>query len=268
MIINIQKLIENASKNGYQGDKALAKVCQDILLKALSISPLSRNVTIKGGVVMRSKTNNVRRATQDLDIDFIKYSLADEAIDVFISRLNCLDGIKISRFGEIETLKQQDYSGKQVFILIEDAEKNQVRSKIDLGVHNRFELEQEEYCFDIAYDDEGASLLINSNEQMMAEKMRSLLKFGPFSTRYKDVYDMYYLKDFVDREKLIAALDTYIFSDEKMRENSGSDIAKRLKKTFNDKGYIQRLDISDKRWIDTDVDVITKKLVEFVDAIC
>lgn len=63
MIINIQKLIENASKNGYQGDKALAKVCQDILLKALSISPLSRNVTIKGGVVMRSKTNNVRRAT-------------------------------------------------------------------------------------------------------------------------------------------------------------------------------------------------------------
>ena len=268
MIINIQKLIENASKNGYQGDKALAKVCQDILLKALSISPLSRNVTIKGGVVMRSKTNNVRRATQDLDIDFIKYSLADEAIDVFISRLNCLDGIKISRFGEIETLKQQDYSGKQVFIFIEDAEKNQVRSKIDLGVHNRFELEQEEYCFDIAYDDEGASLLINSNEQMMAEKMRSLLKFGPFSTRYKDVYDMYYLKNFVDREKLIAALDTYIFSDEKMRENSGSDIAKRLKKTFNDKGYIQRLDISDKRWIDTDVDVITKELVEFVDAIC
>ena len=79
---------------------------------------------------------------------------------------------------------------------------------------------------------------------------------------------MYYLKDFVDREKLIAALDTYIFSDEKMRENSGSDIAKRLKKTFNYKGYIQRLDISDKRWIDTDVDVITKKLVEFVDAIC
>ena len=45
------------------------------MLKALSIGPLSRNVTIKGGVVMRSKSNNVRRATQDLDIDFIKYSL-------------------------------------------------------------------------------------------------------------------------------------------------------------------------------------------------
>ena len=40
--------------------------------------------------------------------------------------------------------------------MIEDSEGNQVRSKIDLGVHNRFELEQEEYCFDIAYDDEWA----------------------------------------------------------------------------------------------------------------
>ena len=36
-----------------------------------------------------------------------------------------------------------------MFILIEDAEGNQVRSKIDLGVHDQFELEQEEYCFDI-----------------------------------------------------------------------------------------------------------------------
>ena len=70
-MINIQKLIEEANENGYQGDKASAKVCQDIVLKALSVGPMSRNVTIKGGVVMRSKTNNVRRATQDLDIDFI-----------------------------------------------------------------------------------------------------------------------------------------------------------------------------------------------------
>lgn len=263
-MINIQKLIEEANKNGYQGDKASAKVCQDIVLKALSIGPLSRNVTIKGGVVMRSKTNNVRRATQDLDIDFIRYSLADEAIDAFISKLNCLEGIRISRLGKIEELKQQDYSGKQVFVLIEDTDGNQVRSKIDLGVHNRFELEQEDYCFDIAYDDEGASLLINSDEQMFAEKLRSLLKFGPFSTRYKDVYDMYYLKDFVNSEKMAVALNSYIFSDATMKENTGSDIVSRLKIAFGDRGYIQRLDTSDKRWIDEEISIVTNGLLEFV----
>ena len=264
-MINIQKLIEEANEKGYKGDKASAKVCQDIVLKALSIGTLSRNVTIKGGVVMRSKTNNVRRATQDLDIDFIKYSLADEAIDAFISKLNCLEDITISRIGKIEELKQQDYSGKQVFIMIEDGEGNQVRSKIDLGVHKRFELEQEEYCFDIAYDDEGASLLINSDEQMLAEKLRSLLKFGSFSTRYKDIYDMYYLKDVVNIDKLMIALDTYIFSDVTMKEKNSKDIVKRLKTAFSDKAYIRRIDTSDKRWIDEKIDDVTKGLLAFIE---
>ena len=54
----------------------------------------------------------------------------------------------------------------------------------------RKQIEQEEYCIDIAYDDEGASLLINSNEQMLSEKLRSLLKFGTFSTRFKDIYEL------------------------------------------------------------------------------
>lgn len=263
-MINIQKLIDEAVENGYQGVKASAKVCQDIVLKALAVGPMSRNITIKGGVVMRSKTNNVRRATQDLDIDFIRYSLADEAIDEFINKLNCLDGVKITRIGRIEELKQQDYSGKQVFVLIEDNFGNQIRSKIDLGVHNRFEIEQEEYCFDIMYDEEGASLLINSDEQMLAEKLRSLLKFGPFSTRYKDVYDIYYLKDVIDKEKLLRALDSYIFLDKTMRENSVEDIRKRLMFVFSNKAYIEAVDGSDKRWIDESIDDIVKGLIEFV----
>jgi len=59
-------------------------------------------------------------------------------------------------------------------------------------VHKHLDIEQEEYCFDIAFDNDGASLLINSREQMFSEKLRSLLKFGTFSTRYKDIYDMFY----------------------------------------------------------------------------
>lgn len=54
----------------------------------------------------------------------------------------------------------------------------------------RKQIEKEEYCFDIAYDDEGASLLINSKEQMLSEKLRSLLNFGTFSTRFKDIYEL------------------------------------------------------------------------------
>lgn len=44
---------------------------------------------------MRSITGNVRRATEDLDLDFIRYSLEDESIRYFILKLNCLEGIRI-----------------------------------------------------------------------------------------------------------------------------------------------------------------------------
>ena len=70
------------------------------------------------------------------------------------------------------------------------------------------EIEQEEYCFDIAFDNEGASLLINTREQMFAEKLRSLLKFGTFSTRYKDIYDMYYQCGKMDEQRLLICLNT------------------------------------------------------------
>ena len=103
--MNLADMIEAEIANGYGDANAQSKVCQDIILKAISSSSLADRMTIKGGVVMRSKTGSIRRATQDLDIDFIRYSLADESIDMLISKLNCLDGISIKKYGDIEELK-------------------------------------------------------------------------------------------------------------------------------------------------------------------
>lgn len=167
---------------------------------------------------MRSITGNVRRATQDMDIDFIRYSLSDDAIDAFIHEINCIDGVSIKRIGKIVELNQQDYHGKRVLINISDDSGNSIESKIDLGVHNRLEITQEEYCFDIAFDDEGASLLINSKEQMVAEKLRSLLKFGRFSTRFKDIFDIYYHCDKMNAEAFLACMNSLVFIDSHMRE--------------------------------------------------
>ncbi len=75
------------------------------------------------------------------------------------------------------------------------------------------------YCFDVCMDDdEGASLLINSCEQIFVEKLRSLLRFGPLSTRYKDIFDFGYLKDHVNIEKLSEYIKFYIIDEPSMRE--------------------------------------------------
>ncbi len=140
-MIDIDAMIRKEIENGYGDANAQAKVCQDLILKAIAESTLSRNVTIKGGVVMRGKTKNVRRATKDVDLDFIRYSLSDESIDAFVHKLNCLDGVSIVRYGKIKELKHQDYKGKRIFVRLTDSKGFSIESKIDLGVHTHFDIE-------------------------------------------------------------------------------------------------------------------------------
>ncbi|MDD4187785.1 MAG: nucleotidyl transferase AbiEii/AbiGii toxin family protein, partial [Bacilli bacterium] len=57
----------------------------------ISKTSKARNITVKGGVVMMNMSKDLRRATRDLDLDFIKYSLSEDSIIKFIERLNEID---------------------------------------------------------------------------------------------------------------------------------------------------------------------------------
>jgi predicted nucleotidyltransferase component of viral defense system len=265
---NLEELAAAVKNEGYSEVNAEAKVCQDIVLKAISESSLSRNITIKGGVVMRSITGNIRRATQDMDLDFIRYSLSEDAIRAFIEKLNCLEGITIRIAGDIEELSQQEYKGKRVIVVIEDDSGHSFTSKIDLGVHKQVQIEQDEYCFDVCLDDTVASLLINSKEQIFTEKLRSLLRFGPLSTRYKDIFDMCYLTEYVDIERLKECFDTYIFQDPGMRETNLDDVLRRVKRTFSDRLYISNIDRSRRaNWMNVSVREAFDRIRSFLNSL-
>lgn len=266
-MINLEKMAESYMDAGYSERNADARVCQDIVLKAIEKSNFGTNVTIKGGVVMRSITGNIRRATEDLDLDFIRYSLEESAIKYFVSKLNCLDGIKIEiKDGKIEQLSQQEYSGKRVGIIISDYIGNFIESKIDIGVHANMKIEQDTYCFDICMDDEGASLLINSCEQIFAEKLRALLRFGPLSTRYKDIFDLCYLKDYVDMLRLADCIKVYIIDEPSMREKNMGDVHKRVARTFSNRQFRKNIERSgDRNWLQIDVGVAFEIIQDFLE---
>ncbi len=263
-MIDIDAMIRKEIENGYGDANAQAKVCQDLILKAIASSRLNRNVTIKGGVVMRSKTKNVRRATQDVDLDFIRYSLSNDSINDFVKRINCLEGLEIKRVGRIKELKQQDYHGKRIYVRIRDSFGYSIENKIDLGVHNRIDISQEEFCFDIAYDDEGASLLINTNEQMVAEKLRSLLRLGTLSTRYKDIFDIYYLIGHSNKTKIKKCLESFILKDPEMRENDMQGVYRRISMIFKDKMYRRNLGTKEADWLDEDIETVLKGILDYI----
>ncbi len=262
-MINLEELALKIQKEGYSEENAEAKLCQDILLLLISQSSLSRNVTIKGGVVMRSISNNSRRATQDVDIDFIRYSIEEDSIRQFVSNLNGIEGISVQIIGSIDELKHQDYNGKRVNVRITDDFQNTFVCKLDIGVHKQLAIEQEEYCFQISCQENNITLFINSKEQILVEKLCSILKFGRLSTRYRDLYDIFYLLDLIDIEKLCYILKLSVFGDEKMRENSMEDIYKRLADIFSNKNYIKKLNSSKKNWLDASNEEVLQKILNF-----
>lgn len=257
-------------KQGYTRANAIAKVCQDIILDEIAKSPYFKNVTIKGGVVMHSISKDKRRATRDIDLDFIKYSLDDNSILNFIDKLNDnKDGVKIKMEGKPEPLHQQDYDGKRVNIVISDSYKNKMQLKLDIGVHKNFDLKQEEYCFDLNTIGSTATLFINSTEQIFIEKLKSLLKFGILSTRYKDIFDFYYLinNTNIDKEKFNKYLAEIIYNDESMQEKNIKDIIIKLKVIFKNKIYISNLKDARNNWLGISVEEVLEKILSFLESL-
>lgn len=216
---------------------------------------------------MHSISKDMRRATRDMDLDFIKYSLEDNSIIRFIEELsNVDDGIKIKIDGEIKELHHQDYDGKRVNIELFDKYENKLKTKLDIGVHKLLDIKQDEYCFNLSIINQNANLLINSKEQIFVEKIKSLLKLGFRSTRYKDLFDFYYLinRTELDKEKLMNCFNILIFKDETMRENNIEDVVNRLQMTFNSNAYRNHLSNPKNNWLDITVDDAIMSVLKYI----
>ena len=251
----------------YELADAIAKVAQDIILLKISKSSLNKNITIKGGVVMHSISKNKRRATRDMDFDFIKYSLGDEAINEFINKLNSVnDGISISINGKIEELNHLDYSGKRVYITLVDEENYRIDSKLDIGVQKDFDIEQEEYCFELDVIRESATLLINSKEQIFTEKLKSLIRFAYTSTRYKDIFDFYYLIKYgeLDKKKKKKYINKIIFDDNTIKVENFYEIYKLLNQIFSNRRFISNLSNLKVNWLDIPSNEVINYILEFM----
>lgn len=266
--MSLEDIVRHNIENGYDLIDARSKVAQDVILNKISKSKFKNNITIKGGVVMHSISNSVRRATRDLDLDFIKYSLEDESIRSFIDKLNSVgDNITVEIIGKIEELHHQDYSGKRVYIKISDVNNYEIDTKLDIGVHKLFELEQDDYYFNLDAMEDGVSLLINSPEQIFTEKLKSLLKLGFRSTRYKDLFDFYYLINYdkLDRKKLLKSFQVIIFDDNTMFEETLENIYSRINSIFKSNAYKRNLTDPKNNWLDIPINDAIEKVLNYIE---
>lgn len=99
--------------------------------------------------------------------------------------------------------------------------------------------------------------------------MRSLLKFGFVSTRYKDIFDFYYLINYenLEKDKLLKCFDILIFNDETIKENSLKDICNRLNKILHNKNYLKNLNTAKNNWLELPIEDVTKNLIYYFETL-
>lgn len=224
--MNLQEVIQKYIKSGYSDELASSKVSQDLILTAIANSKYNQNITIKGGVVMHNLSNDKRSATRDLDLDFIKYPLDDKSIKNFINELNkSINYINFEIIDEIIPLHHQDYKGKRVFLKIKDNYKNEIGTKLDIGVHKLFQLEQEEYIFDFYY--------LIDNELLNKEKLEKCFKI-------------------------------LIYDDKSINVNNVKDLISQFEKITSSRLYKINLNNPKYNWLDKNIDGVIDKIKDYL----
>lgn len=250
----LNEQIKGLVEIGYRRLPAQAKVAHDVLLMAMHRSGFKESSSIKGGVVMSQITSDIRRATMDMDIDFIHHSISNRSIEAFVRRLaRFANGVEIKIDGEITDLKHEDYHGKRIFVAIKDDSLNiPLRTKMDIGVHTHDELVQVDCVFDLAGDEKGVELLANSNEQIFAEKLASLVRHGILSQRPKDVFDMFYLAERIDMAAFRKSVEVLVYAGKRCPAANKEELIGSVRKTFSSKRFLSKLNVARVNWLEVE----------------
>ena len=247
----LREQIDGLRAKGYSAVLASAKVVHDVVLLAIGRSGFKTKGTLKGGVVMSALTKDIRRATLDMDIDFIHHPISEVGVRRFVNRLaRSIPELAVSIRGRIIDLKHEDYRGKRIFLVVKDESiPRGIKTKMDIGVHTHESIKQVDVLFDVPSEEGVASLQANSIEQIFVEKLLSLLRHGVVSTRPKDVFDLYYLSDKVSVAKVKSYTQELIYGSKRCRANSKAEMMRMLDIVFTARPFLRRLNNAKANWL-------------------
>ena len=248
---SLKEQIAELQAMGYSELLASAKAVHDVVLLAISRSGFKTHGTLKGGVVMSALTKDIRRATLDMDIDFIHHPITDAGVKRFVARLaKSIPEVVIATQGRIIDLKHADYKGKRIFLVVkDDSVPRGIKTQLDLGVHVHEKIKQIDICFDVPSVEGCANLQANPVEQIFAEKLLSLLRHGVVTNRPKDVFDLYYLSGTVSIRKMKTCMRELIYENKRCRANDKPDVLRMLDIIFAARSFLRRLDNAKANWL-------------------
>ena len=265
---SLKECVNQYIKEGYNRNYAISKVCQDIIINRIYHSKYSDKITIKGGVVMFHLTNNIRRVTVDIDMDLINMSIATENIvNIFIelSNLDNIDSFRLSiDKNKIEELSHQDYHGKRLTVTIADNYRKTYNVKLDIGVHKYTDIHQDTLLLNTQIIDGNIEFLVNPKEQIFIEKLIPILKFGPLSTRYRDIFDLYWLitEGNLDKDKTLNYMKILVF-DNDIDINEINELYTTVNLVLSEPIFISNFS-NNYNWTNANIDTILETIKDYL----
>lgn len=202
-------------------------------------------------------------------MDLTRIYLADDNLYKIFTSYK-LRGIDLYiNINEITNLKHQGYKGKRIPVIIRDTFNNEINTKIDVGVHTEYNIDQDELCFNTCIDNENITLFVNSKEQIFVEKIIPIIKLGSLSTRYKDYYDLYWLikNGNLNKDKVIKIMDDKIFNIGINNINSIEELINLIENILSNEKYLEKLNDRKNNWIEIGNIELKKELIEYLNSI-
>ena len=203
-------------------------------------------------------------------MDLTRIYLADDNLyKIFTSyKLRGIDLYINININEITNLKHQGYKEKRIPVIIRDTFNNEINTKIDVGVHTEYNIDQDELCFNTCIDNENITVFVNSKEQIFVEKIIPIIKFGSLSTRYKDYYDLYWLikNGNLNKDKVIKIMDDKIFNIGINNINSIEELINLIENILSNEKYLEKLNDRKNNWIEIGNIELKKELIEYLNS--
>ena len=168
------------------------------LLERISLSKYKYNFVIKGGFLISSILGLNIRATMDLDTTIKGLTLSHESISrIFkeICSISVDDNINFELVNVENIRKDDDYLGLRVSLLANYAPIS-VPLTVDITTGDSIIPKEIEYSYPLLFDDRSIDIVAYNLENVLAEKLETILSRGIANTRSRDFYDVYVLTKF------------------------------------------------------------------------
>ena len=185
----------------------LVRFTLERLLYRLSRSSHREQFILKGAMLFALWEPALHRVTRDLDLLGFGHPSPERLADIFreLCRLEVeADGVDFDpRSVACEDIRAQDeYAGIRVKVRATIG-KAVVPLQVDVGFGDALPVAPEEITFPVMLGMAAPKLRAYSRETVVAEKLEAIVKLGMLNSRFKDYFDLHYLRtEFLLRRRL------------------------------------------------------------------